>query len=553
MGSVPLREFTFDGATVRSPLGTPVARALARGRLPLLQRSIRYHRPRAPFCGVGYCTGCLVWVNGVPNVRACLYEPNDGDRVATENAWPSPRFDLLGVLDGLFAHGLDTLHGFRRPRALTPLYHRVIRRLAGYGKLPRPEPPPPATRGEILDVPVAIVGGGRSGSEVAERLRRADVAAMVLDRTPPGPTTSNPGVRARTIVAFLPPPVGTGPARFRFLAAQTGGTTALVRAERVVVATGGYDAGLLFTGNDRPGVLTGDGAIALTSPDGSPPFEHAVLFGGGARAAELLQRFGDRVEAVVAPGPIEATVAERASALEIPLYPRTLLLRAHGRRQVRSVTLAARSRGTRFSLAADAVLLVHRRLPNNQLLFQAGAAMSWRSTPGGYFPEVAAGGATSVPGLYACGAVAGAVDPIADAAAVASRLLAGEPPSPPSGPTAIPAGPPNELSGYYQELLGRPRGREKILACACEDVLLEELEEASRRGYRGIEVIKRYTSLGTGLCQGRYCLPDALLLLAQLEGRPPPEVGYIRQRPPVSPVSLGTIAALPDDPAEVEA
>jgi sarcosine oxidase subunit alpha len=552
MGSAPLREFTFDGTTVRSPPGTPVARALARGRPPLLQRSIRYHRPRAPFCGVGSCTGCLVRVNGVPNVRACLYEPENGDQVATENAWPSPRFDLLGALDTVFAHGLDTLHGFRRPRAFTPLYHRVVRRLAGYGQLPRPTRPDPAPRGELVDTPLAIIGAGRSGSALAQRLRKRGVAVTVIDRAAPGGLTAVPDLRARTIVAFLPPPVNAGPARFRFLATQTGGATALVRAERVVIATGGYDAGLLFAGNDRPGVLTGDGAIALSSPEGAPPFRHAVVFGGGRRAAELLRRFGDHIEAVVAPGPIDAAVAERASALAIPLYPRTLLLRALGRRQVRSVALAARSRGASFSIAADALLLAHRRLPNNQLLFQAGAAMFWRATPGAYFPQVGPGGATSVPGLFACGEVAGAGDPEEDAMAVAERLVADGPPSTaPAAPTAS-DGPPNELTGYYQELLGRPRGRDKILACACEDVLLEEIEEASRHGFRGIEVIKRYSGLGTGLCQGRYCLPDALLVLAQMEGRSPPEVGYIRQRPPVSPVSLGAIAALPDDPLEVE-
>ncbi len=56
-------------------------------------------------------------------------------------------------------------------------------------------------------------------------------------------------------------------------------------------------------------------------------------------------------------------------------------------------------------------------------------------------------------------------------------------------------------------------------------------------------MVKRYTGVGTGLCQGRYCLPDALLLLAQLEGRPASEVGYIRQRPPLVPTPLSALAA----------
>jgi sarcosine oxidase subunit beta len=78
-------------------------------------------------------------------------------------------------------------------------------------------------------------------------------------------------------------------------------------------------------------------------------------------------------------------------------------------------------------------------------------------------------------------------------------------------------------------------------------VLLDEVLEATERGYRGIEVLKRYTGLGTGLCQGRYCLPDALLVLAIRERRTPSEVGYITQRPPVVPTALGAFAGLPED------
>ncbi|HLY77207.1 MAG TPA: (2Fe-2S)-binding protein, partial [Thermoplasmata archaeon] len=86
---------------------------------------------------------------------------------------------------------------------------------------------------------------------------------------------------------------------------------------------------------------------------------------------------------------------------------------------------------------------------------------------------------------------------------------------------------------------------------ACEDVLLREVRDAVARGYRGLEVVKRYTGIGTGLCQGRYCLPDALLVLSILEGRSPPEVGYIRQRPPVLPTPLAAFAGLPEPAPEI--
>lgn len=35
------------------------------------------------FCGIGVCYGCLLEVNGVPDVRACQRVLADGDEVST--------------------------------------------------------------------------------------------------------------------------------------------------------------------------------------------------------------------------------------------------------------------------------------------------------------------------------------------------------------------------------------------------------------------------------------------------------------------------------------
>ena len=541
---------TFRGRPIAIPPGRTLLGALVdRSGLPLLQRSIRYHRPRAPFCGVGSCTGCLVRVNGVPNVRACQYRPRAGDEVRTENSWPSPAFDLLGVLDALFPRGLDTLHGFRRPAFATPLYQRVVRRLAGYGRLPeRALAPPGPTERRSCDV--VVVGGGPAGRTAAARVAAAGRSVLLLDRgeLPAPPAGVEP--RPFTTAVFLPPPSADGSPSFRLIAAA--GTTGLsVTAPTVIVATGAYDANLLFTGNDRPGVMTADGALALRDRHGDPPFRRAVVFGGGARAAEMLERFGPRVAAVVAPGPVHGLIAERAAGLDIPVHPRTLLVAAVGRGRVRRVLLRRRGgAGETTRLRADAVVLAHRRLPNTPILFQAGVRMVWRAGGAAYYPEIAADLRTSVPSLFVAGEVAGFVEPAAvEASGVAAAEAAlGGGARLADLPERVGTSTPHELEGYYREYLKGDSEPGKCVACACEDVLLEEVGEANARGYRGIEVIKRYTSLGTGLCQGRYCVPEALLVLAMLEGRPPGEVGYLTQRPPVLPTPLAALAELTELP-----
>ncbi len=545
-GSSPPR---WRGRPLAGPEGASLVARLARAGLPELQRSLRYHRPRAPFCGIGQCTNCLVGVNGRPNVRGCRYVPLAGDRITSANSWPSPSWDLLGVLDLLFPRGLDTLHGFTWPRFAAPLYHRVIRRLAGYDRLPEggaatgPAGPPAPAVADPVETDVLVIGAGDAGTAAAAACAGRGLETLLVDRGPPA-EAPGPARLARTTVVFLPPPEGE-PSRFSALVHEEAGPARLVRARRVVVATGGYDGPLLFGNGDRPGVVTAEGALALGLADADPWFRRAVVFGGGPRVLPLLDRFGTHVEAVVAPGAVSPAVVERASALDVPIYPRTLLLEALGRRRVRGLRLAPRGGGPTFDLEADALLLAHRRLPQPQLFYQAGARMRWHATLGAYVPDLEAGGATSVPGLYAAGTAAGLLEPAASAAsgeAVADAISGSgvARPAPPALPEST-----GELEGYYVELLRRPRGRAKRLLCPCEDVLLTEVEEAVANGYRGVEVVKRRTGVGTGLCQGRYCLPDLLLVLAHLEGRPPAEVGYITQRPPVLPTPLGALARLP--------
>jgi thioredoxin reductase len=547
MAGAPERHFLFNGSSRDVRPGETLLGSLTRGRLPTLQRSIRYHRPRAPACGVGYCTGCLLRVNGRPNVRACRYLPSDGDLVITENSWPSPRFDVLGALDFIFPGGIDTLRGFRRPAWATGAYHRVVRRLAGYGAVPDLGAAAglvaPAVR---LRADVVVVGAGTSGRAAALRLVEAGRRPLLLDRQLDAVPLPGVDLRPKTTVTFLPPPSDDAEAPFTLLGFEEPARGVEVRAKSVIVATGGYDASLLFGGNDRPGVMTGDGAFAMVDRDGRPPFRRAVVVGGGRRAEEILSRLGEHVEAVVAPGGIDPEVVRRASELGVPLYPRSLLLNATGRSRVRTLHLRARGTGTKFQVACDSVVLAHRRLPTPQLFFQAGAQMEWRAGSGAYYPRLTAPGETTVPGLFAVGSTGAALWGSSTASGVrAADATLGRPANDDLVPPRVPTEGPSELEGYYRELSKESRAG-RWVACPCEDVLLDEVEEAERGGYRGIEVIKRYSGLGTGLCQGRYCLPDALLLLSILEGRPPSEVGYITQRPPVVPTPLAAFAALDD-------
>jgi predicted molibdopterin-dependent oxidoreductase YjgC len=84
---------SLDGRPVTAYEGESVAALLlAEGRLAT--RVTRGGEPRGVFCGMGVCHDCLVVVDGIPNVRACVtwvrngmdVRRQDGLRAAAEEA-----------------------------------------------------------------------------------------------------------------------------------------------------------------------------------------------------------------------------------------------------------------------------------------------------------------------------------------------------------------------------------------------------------------------------------------------------------------------------------
>lgn len=90
---------------------------------------------------------------------------------------------------------------------------------------------------------------------------------------------------------------------------------------------------------------------------------------------------------------------------------------------------------------------------------------------------------------------------------------------------------------------------DKMFVCLCEDVTVEELRKAIRRGFTDIEEVKRITGIGTGPCQGKQCLHVLRLILSEETGVPLDEIPLTALRPPVQPVPFGQLAAKPEEEA----
>jgi sarcosine oxidase subunit alpha len=74
------------------------------------------------------------------------------------------------------------------------------------------------------------------------------------------------------------------------------------------------------------------------------------------------------------------------------------------------------------------------------------------------------------------------------------------------------------------------------------DVTAADISLAEREGFRSVEHLKRYTTLGMATDQGRTANVLGLALMAALTGRSISATGSTRYRPPYTPVAIGALA-----------
>jgi sarcosine oxidase subunit alpha len=73
------------------------------------------------------------------------------------------------------------------------------------------------------------------------------------------------------------------------------------------------------------------------------------------------------------------------------------------------------------------------------------------------------------------------------------------------------------------------------------DVTVADLELAIRENYASVEHVKRYTTVGMSVDQGKTSSVAAIEIIARLRGMKPSELGHTTLRPPYTPVTLGAI------------
>ncbi|MGH9120053.1 MAG: 2Fe-2S iron-sulfur cluster-binding protein, partial [Acidimicrobiales bacterium] len=159
--------FTWNGRQYPACVGDTIASALAASGERVFSRSFKYHRPRGLLTASYLDPGCMVQVGDEPNVRGAHRRVEPGMAVRAQNAWPSLRFDVKSanqVVSRFLPAGFY-YKTFIKPRALWPVYEKVLRRFAAGGTVPAAAIGAYDHRHAHPDVLVA--GGGPAGMAAA--------------------------------------------------------------------------------------------------------------------------------------------------------------------------------------------------------------------------------------------------------------------------------------------------------------------------------------------------------------------------------------------------
>jgi len=504
--------FDFEGRSVPVRDGDTVASALYRYGLRTFNRSHKSHRRRGLYCMTGDCPNCLVTIDGMPAMRSCCTPARAGMTVTRETGRPSTEADVLAINDHL--HALMPVgfyyKAFIKPRFSWPIAEKAIRKATGLGTLPVDHAPAPKPA-RHLHMDTLVIGAGVAGLAAARAASARGDSVVLCDehaigeKIAPGSTRDRiealgAEVRADDRVQVFERAVAVGVYEGGLVPIAAPDELLQVHAGRIIVATGAVEAHAVFEGSDVPGVFLARGAARLAGVHGVAPGERAVVLATTREGIEHLTTLRDsgvEIAAALVPADLAASVPDG-----IEVLAGATLVRARGRKQVRSVRVRTASSGER-SIACDTVVVALGMSPRDGLLRMA-AELPLATDPVGAGEVVDPG--CSLEEAEANGARAGRAE--ADGGAPVAVL--------PDVPTR----------GYV---------------CLCEDVRAEDLEQAFDEGFRSSQILKRYTTATMGPCQGAMC-GHLLAAFVQKRTGSPAQGARTTPRPPARTVTLESFA-----------
>ncbi|MCQ8187732.1 sarcosine oxidase subunit alpha family protein [Streptomyces sp. RCU064] len=325
-----------------------------------------------------------------------------------------------------------------------------------------------------------------------------------------------------------------------------------IRARQVVLATGAHERPLVFAGNDRPGVMLAAAVRSYLNRYAVAPGSRAVVSTTNDSAYDTvadLHAAGIDIAAVVDARPeLSRRAAEVATSTGVRVLTGSAVVGTAGDGRLTGVTVQAldeegRLTGEPETFDCGLLAVSGGWSPVVHLHSQRQGTLRWDEDLVAFVPDGtvrdqrvvgAARGTYDLDGCLAEGARAGA----------RAATDAGFPVPLPSPGEARPGGGPTRALWLVPAPEGEPGDWDTHFVDLQRDATVADIRRSTGTGMRGVEHVKRYTSLGTANDQGKTSGVNAIGVIAEIlgAGASPGEIGTTAYRAPYTPVAFAALA-----------
>ena len=577
--------FTFNGKKLFGYEGDTIASALIANGIHLVGRSFKYHRPRGFFgAGVEEPNAKLqVEFNGhsEPNVNATEMELVEGLSATSQNCWPSVNFDVGAInnfLKMFFPAGFY-YKTFMWPKSFWyKIYEPFIRKAAGLG-VASLEKDKERYEHKFEYCDLLVTGSGPSGLASAyaaakngakvilaedkprfggtlltddvsiDNLSGKDWAEKIITelKSMPNVTVKNRsqvfGYYDHNMLVMFERVSDHLEKKSKFTPRQR---LWYIRAKETILSTGSIERPIVFGNNDTPGIFLSAAAKEYMKVYGVLVGKKPIIFTNNDSAYETALEFKkNNVEPIILDTREEhsSELIDEAKSKGIDIRFSHGVIVANGYKKVKSAKIGKLNKDKNSfekieTIDCDCICVSGFWTPSVHLASQSGNKLKYEEKIDAFIPDKKKQHETSV------GAANGSFtleESLKHGFENGSNLSA----KITETKTEISIPNVNEKKyGAHDKFWCMPLPKNenpKRFVDFQNDVSVSDIEIALREGYRSIEHVKRYTTLGMATDQGRTSNLNGLQLVSNIENKIVPEVGHTTFRPPFTPITIGTI------------